>query len=58
LDLGNGQFVQWTGAELLETATSFIQFADCEKKGDREGMLARPGRDAGFTFQTPRAQPK
>jgi len=39
LDLGDGQVVRWTGAELLETATTFIEFADCEKKGDRDGML-------------------
>jgi hypothetical protein len=38
MDLGNGNIMQWTGAELLASATAFIQLADCEKKGDPEGM--------------------
>jgi hypothetical protein len=39
MDLGNGEIRQWTGAELLETASAFLDFADCQKKGDRAGML-------------------
>jgi hypothetical protein len=36
--LPNGQRLQQTGAELLESASVMLDFADCEKRGDLEGM--------------------
>ena len=40
LDMGNGQVMAWTGAQLLETANAFVAFADAQKRGDKAAMLS------------------
>lgn len=40
LDLGNGEIMEWTGAELVETAEAAVAFADAEKRGDKAAMMA------------------
>jgi hypothetical protein len=40
IDIGNGQIMECTGAELIETAEATVAFADAEKRGDKAAMLA------------------
>ena len=40
IDIGNGQIMEYTGAELIETAESTVAFADAHKRGDKAAMLA------------------
>jgi hypothetical protein len=44
MDIGDGQIMTWTGAQLLETATAMIAFAEAEKRGDKPAMLAAHNR--------------
>ena len=39
-DIGNGQIMEYTGAELIETAGATVAFADAEKRGDKAAMMA------------------
>jgi len=40
IDIGNGQIMECTGAELIETAEATVAFADAHKRGDRAAMTA------------------
>lgn len=40
MDMGNGQILEFTGAELIETAEATVAFADAEKRGDKAAMIA------------------
>lgn len=40
LDLGDGEIMEWSGAELIETAEATVAFADAEKRGDKAAMMA------------------
>lgn len=44
LDVGNGEIMEWTGAQLIETAEAAVAFADAEKRGDKEAMMAAMDR--------------
>jgi len=38
MDMGNGKIMEWTGAQLLETANAAVAFADAQKRGDKTAM--------------------